>query len=69
MGLLSKCYKAGLVRPKKYFHQRKCLLLADEANVTKPFLPKKWSKGNLYHDLNETLIVLQFALNSKMSSF
>lgn len=57
MGLLSKCYKARLVTLKKYFHQRQCLLLVDEANVTQLFLPKKWSKGNLYHDLNERLTV------------
>lgn len=69
MGLLLKCYKAGLARSKKYFHQRKCLLLAGETIVTQLFLPKKWSKGNLCHDLNETLTDLQFALNSKMSSF
>lgn len=54
MGLLPKCYKAGLARSKKYFHQRKCLLLAGETIVTQLFLPKKWSKGNLCHDLNET---------------
>lgn len=65
MGLLSKCYKAGLVRSKEYFHQSKCLLVADAANVAQPFLPKKWSKGNLYHDLNETSAVLQVVLNSK----
>lgn len=66
MGLLSKCYKAGLVRSKKYFHQRKCLLLAEELNVTQPLLPKKCSKGSLYHDLRETLTVMQFGLNSKI---
>ena len=51
MGLLSKCYKAGLVRSKEYFHQSKCLLVADAANVAQPFLPKKWSKGKKMLDI------------------
>lgn len=55
MGILSECYKTEHVRSKKYFCQRKCLLLADKTNAMQPFLPKKWWKGNLYQDLNETL--------------